>query len=435
MAKNFKRVLRMGGFALAASGLLALAAAAQGQSQAPAKPAPAAPTHWGYYEPPPAPPPAAKPATKPEPSGKSTLQGAQTSGNQLQTTVDSTRGGGGGGAASSQVVSVPGINGGSKTLVDQDTQTVQVDANTTRTIKRTYGQGPDGQRQLVAVEQTDITTLGDGKSKEISTLTQRNLDGNFDLIRRTVGETVPAGPDSTRTNLTVFTPGMAGAMTPAQKIEKVQRTGKTETSATTTELVPDGNGGWMTSRKTATVVQQQEGGQQTEDKKIFAPDANGNLTLAQRQVTKDWKADDGQEHQEVSTYGPAPAGTLTQTGTNLVLTSRVTQVKATQADGVVKITEQSEQRSTTSTSGQMQVTGSVIEIDSPTKAGPVSVRRSVYANDGNGQLQQISVFGGEHPQPTQPAVTPENKAPGATSAKPGKAPAKKPGPGKDKPNS
>lgn len=419
------------GTGLAIGMLAAMPVAAQSsqQSQSQSKPAAAAPTHWGWFVPkaPAKPAPKAAPkapaqpgqAAKGAPVRKTVSEGGATAGGRPTVTSTVTETGTSGGVgATAQRVSIPGINGGSRTLVDEETQTIRINDHTTQTIKKTYGQDPSGNRELIAIEKTDTTDLGGGKSQAKSTLSQIDADGQFNVTRREVSQTVPTGPHSSVTNTTVYTPGMSGGLDPSQKIEVTNSSDKTTEHTARTLQTPDGNGRWMTSKKTVTVVHKQGKAGQTEEKTLYSPDANGNLTVARRVVTRDWKAKDGKEHQEVSTYATTPGGTLTSQGTPLTLMQRVYTVKKTRPNGAIETRQQTEERSLVSPSTRrMMVTGSVISVATPTKTGEMKTQTRVLTDDGNGQLRQVSVFGGQAPKPEP-----------ATEAKPanGKAQGKKP---------
>jgi hypothetical protein len=410
--------------------LAAAPAWAQSSSQqAPAKPpTSSAPSHWGYYEPKPAPQPAQQAAAKPAaPAGKTTSRGGDTSGNHPPLSVSTSQAGGGAGGAGgggSQLVTVPGINGGSRSLVDQDTETVKLDDKTTRTTTKIYGQGPDGNRQLIAIEQTDKTDLGGGKSKSVSTRTDLDANGNFDLTKRQESETVPTGPNSSVTNTTVYQPGINGALAATQKIQQMDTTSPTQDRTKTSLSVADGNGGWTPGKVTDTTVNKQGKGQQTQDEKTYTPNADGNLTLTRQVVTRNWKAANGQEHEETDTYGTPLTGTIGSGALSLM--QRTSTVKTTKPDGTIETREQTEQRSIVSPEGGLQITGAVVETATPTAGGKMATQTTVFADDGNHHLQQISVFGGEQPapQPAAPAAkAPPAKTPPATKAAPAAKPA------------
>lgn len=386
--------------------------------------------HWGWFVPKAAPKKAtAKPgraAAGAAPVGKTVSQGGGTTGGRPTVTSVATQTGTPGGVGASTVhISIPGINGGSQTLVDEETHTVRLNDKTTQTTKNIYGQDPRGNRELIAIEKTVATDLGDGKSKAETTYSKLDANGQFTLTRRDVSETVPTGPHSSETNTTIFTPGMSGQMSPWEKIQQTEHKGKNSEHKVSTLLTLDGNGGWQASKKTVTVINKAKDDGQTEEKTLYSPDANGNLTMAQRVVTRNWKAKDGKEHQEVSTYTTEPGGTLTRQGSPLTLMQRVYTVKTIKPDGTVETHERTEERSLVSPSQGLKVSGAVITVAKPTKSGVMSTQSTVFNEDGNGQLRQVSVFGGEQPKPQAKEETGNSGGKNGNNKEHGKKPAAK----------
>ena len=383
-------------------------------------------TNWGWYTPPPPKKPAApkagaasQAAQAPAQPTTTTMQGGDTSGNQAPITTTSTSTSGPEGETQTQQISIPGINGGQRTLVDQTTHTIRVNADTTRTITDIYGQDSNGNRELIGVRQTDTTDLGDGKSQSVTKEKHLDINGNMALTRQVESETVPTGANTSTTNVTVLTPTGDGQMSTAQKIVEVEKKEKDGKQTTNTLMLPDGNGGWTTTQKTETVVQKQPDGRQTEDKKTYSINANGNLAVSQRVVTDSWKdKKTGQEHQQVSTYATTPGGTMGPNGVGLSLMQRVSTVKTVQPNGTIQTQQTYEQPSPVSMSKGLKITGQVIEVATPTKSGKLATQRTVYTDNGNGQLQQISAFSGEAPMPeTAPKHKPDKKAASSANEK------------------
>jgi hypothetical protein len=392
--------LRMLEAALFMAGLAAVPVCVQSaQSPSQSKPASSAPAHWGWFEPKAAPTPqkAGAPATqKPGKPSTTTTMGGGTSAGQspVTTTVTKTPGG-----ADVQTVTVPGINGGSRSLVDQVTETTRLNANTTRTTTKIYGQDADGNRQLIGIKQTDTTDLGDGKSRSVTNDSQLDNNGQMNVTRREVSETVPTGPNSETTNVSVFTAAgqASGQLALSQKMREVKRKTKDGEHTVSTLSRPDENGSWATTQKTETTTTKGAGGATTEQKNLYEINADGKLSLSQSVITHDWKAKDGQEHQTVSTYMNPPGATLN--GGGLQLMQQVSTVKTVKPDGTIVTHQQTAERSLVSPSQGLQVTGAVVETATPTKSGMMRTQQTVYGADGNGQLQQITVFGGEQPAP------------------------------------
>jgi hypothetical protein len=399
--------------------------AAQSPSQS--KPATSAPTHWGWYQPQAAPAPAPKKAGAPaaqmpgKPSTTTTVGGGTSAGQSpVTSTVTKTPGG-----ADVQTVTVPGVNGGTRSLVDQETKTTRLNANTTRTTTKIYGRDADGNRELIGIKQTDTTDLGHGKSRSVTNDSELDPNGQMNVTRRLISETVPTGPHSETTNVSVFTGAgeSSGQLALSQKISEVTRKTKDGESTVSTLSRPDENGSWAATQKTETTTTVHAGGAKTEEKNTYSLNADGKLSLSQSVVTRDWKAKDGKDHQVVSTYVTPPGATLN--GGGLTLMQQVSTVKAVRPDGTIETRQQTSERSLVSPSEGLKVTGAVVDVATPTKSGMMRTQQTVYGADDNGQLQQITVFGGEQPAPATESSKPVTKQKGEKSEEK-KAPAKKP---------
>jgi hypothetical protein len=416
------KTLRLLETALFAAALAGVPAWAQSPSQS--KPATSAPSHWGWFQPPPAPAPkkaAAPGAQKPgKPSTTVSVGGGTSAGHSPVTTTTTKTASG----AQVETVTVPGVNGGARSLVDQETQTTRLNANTTRTTTKIYGQDSSGNRQLIAVKQTDTTDLGDGKSRSVMDYSQVDQNGQFNVTRRQVSETAPTGPQTETTKVSVFTAGgsESGGLSLSQKIQEVTKKTKDSEQTVSTLSRPDENGGWTQTQKTEKIIEKHAGGAKTEKNDMYLIDANGKLSLTRSVVTHDWKTKDGRDHQTVSTYQTPPGGTLN--GGGLDLTQQVTTVKTVKPDGTIVTHQQTAERSLVSPSQGLQVTGAVVDVATPTKSGVMRTQQTVYGQDGNGQLSQITVFGGDQPAPAAENSKPAAKENGGKSEEK-KAPAKK----------
>jgi hypothetical protein len=414
---------RLLGTALVAAALAAMPAWPQTTQS---KPPTSSPTHWGWYQPKAAPAPAPKKAgapTAPQAGKPSTTVsvGGGTSAGQSPVTSAVTKTTTG---AEVETASIPGVNGGTRSLVDQETQTTRLNANTTRTTTKIYGQDADGNRRMTGIKQTDTTALGKGKSRSVTNESQLDANGQMNVTRREMSETVPTGPNTETTNVSVFTAAgeATGQLSLSQKIQEVSRKDKDGEHTVSTLSRPNENGGWTPTRRTETTTTKQAGGAKTEEKSLYLINANGQLSLTRSVVTRDWKAKDGKDHQVVSTYMTPPGATVN--GGPLDLMQQVTTVKTVKPDGTIVTNQQTAERSLVSPSEGLKVTGAVVDVATPTKSGTVQTQQTVYGADGSGQLQQITVFGGEQPAPAAENSKAEKKENGKKSEEK-KAPATK----------
>src|SRR5437588_592457 len=72
---------------------------------------------------------------------------------------------------------------------DTERESVRVDANTIRTVERTFGRGPDGQKALVQVREEETRRLPDGEQKVVRTVSNPDANGRLQMVQREPGET------------------------------------------------------------------------------------------------------------------------------------------------------------------------------------------------------------------------------------------------------
>ncbi len=90
----------------------------------------------------------------------------------------------GGRTVDRQSLEIVGPDGQYVPYRDTETESVRVDPTTVRTIQRTYGRGPDGQRTLVQVQQEDTRTLPGGDQHVVRTFSSPDANGNLQVARR-----------------------------------------------------------------------------------------------------------------------------------------------------------------------------------------------------------------------------------------------------------
>src|SRR5947209_8751094 len=106
---------------------------------------------------------------------------------------------------------------------DTEKESVRVDANTTRTVERTYARGPDGQRTLIQQSQTESRKLANGENKMVRTSSSPDADGRLQPTRREEVDSRQVSPSVTQTNTTVLSPDANGGMSPVVRTEQKQK--------------------------------------------------------------------------------------------------------------------------------------------------------------------------------------------------------------------
>src|SRR5215475_916632 len=138
-----------------------------------------------------------------------------------------------------------GLNGRYEPFSETETETIQVDATTTRTVVRTYQWNGNGQRTLAQVTEENSRTTASGDVRRERKTSSADLNGNFEVVRREIAETKKTSPDAEETKSTVYLADSYGGFTEAAQMQEL-KTRETDDSVAVkkTTLMPDGNGSW-----------------------------------------------------------------------------------------------------------------------------------------------------------------------------------------------
>jgi len=273
---------------------------------------------------------------------------------------------------------------------DTERESVRVDANTVRTIERTFGRGPDGQKALVQVREEETRNLPGGEQKVVRTVSNPDANGRLEIVQRELQETKQPRPDVKKTTTTVFTPDLNGGMTPSLRTEELN-TQKNEHNVEfrKSTLLPDGNGGWQVNEVREGTVTQESANSRTKDERVSRLDGDGKLSVVERTVSKEMESAPGETKQTVESYSTEVPGGFGDG--KLQLNQRVTRVGRKAADGSQQTEEQVEQRNPAAPGDAPRVTQKTIDIVRPNGSGEAKETRTIESVDGNGNLGVVWV--------------------------------------------
>lgn len=280
------------------------------------------------------------------------------------------------------------INGGYAPSEETETETIPVDANTTRVIQRQYGRNADGSRTLIGVTEEERRSSADGSQSVSRIRSSSDVNGRLSVTARETEQTVKTGTDTQQTTTTVQTPDINGGFTPSRKtisIENRQPDGTIK--ARTKVLAPDGNSAWQTNEVREHTIQKQ-GDQTQQENLVSRPDLNGNLSVTDRTVKREWKSADGAQHQQVQSYSNLVPGVPVD-GT-LRLSEESNTVRRTGPNGEQATERQTRQIVPGSPSDGMHVSSTVIEVTSPDSQGRVQTDQTVRTADRSGTIGVVS---------------------------------------------
>lgn len=269
---------------------------------------------------------------------------------------------------------------GYEPYLDVEKQTVNVDANTVRTIQRSYAYS-DGQRHLVQTTEEESHTLPGGEVKTVRTTSNPDANGSLQVVQKEVEDTKQTGPGSQQTTTSVFTADINGGLSESQRTDQRQtRTGPDTVQFQQTTLLKDGNGNWQTAEVRQGVTKD-DGQEQTREETVSRPDADGNLAVVRRDVSTQ-PTRPGLDSQTTSTtYSVDLPGTPRES--SLYPLQRVTTTSKMQADGRQTTQTTVRQPNPDSPTGEMQVT---VQTTDTTQPGPNGLTQTRTIQSFTGQI-------------------------------------------------
>jgi len=294
-------------------------------------------------------------------------------------------------------------NGGYEPYLDVETETVKVDAATTRTIERTYTRGANGERVLSQVTEQEQKSLGGGELRTVRNTSNPDPDGDLQLVRREVENLKPTSPNSQDIHTTVFLPSANGGLAATTQIDEHQtKTGDKSMNYQRTTAVSDGNGNWQTSETRQGTIQQ-DGKQRTSEERISRADSEGNMSVVSRTVNKETEGAAGEKSGTTEVYSTNVPG-ITPDGA-LHLTQRTTTTTQIGPGGASTTVQQVQQPNPGNPSSGMRVT--VQTTDTATPSGGITRdTRTVRSLDGGGDLSVVSVDMGKSDKPVTIQIAP-----------------------------
>ena len=278
--------------------------------------------------------------------------------------------------------------------LDVQKETIKADANTVRTIERTFGRDSDGRKTLVQVTEEEKHILPGGAVKVVRNTSNPDANGALQIVQREIQDTRQISPSVQETKSTILTASPNGGL--AASAETTER--QTKTSDHTVEfrkstLLPDSNGNWQLSEVREGTVKD-DGKDRTKEERVLQPGSDGNLSVVARTVSKESQNTAGEKRDTVETYSNNLPGTPIDG--SLRLNQRVVTVYRKSEDGVQSTTKQVEQRNPGQPSDSLRVTEQAIDIVRPgiSQPGSGGTRRetqTIRVLDSNGSLGVVSV--------------------------------------------
>src|SRR5215471_16681536 len=123
-----------------------------------------------------------------------------------------------------------------------ETESVQVNPSTIRTITRTFARDAGGGKMLVQQDEEETQNLPGGGSKSVRSTSRPDVSGNIQLAQREISETKKLGRDVEITNTTLMLPSVNGGLAPASQTEERRQQAGNNTEFQNTTRTLDGGG-------------------------------------------------------------------------------------------------------------------------------------------------------------------------------------------------
>jgi hypothetical protein len=286
------------------------------------------------------------------------------------------------------VVEGPSINGGYGVLLEVEEETVQVDDENSRFIRREYDTDPDGRQRLFRSVEERRVDRSDGSSEVERSVSAPDLNGRMVTERRETERRVEEGPGVFRTEREVQVPGLnSGSFVPSQRIEQTERVdadNRTLELGETMYSSPVGGQGWMVLHRREVSYEYSDDETRSVEQ-VYRPDGNGTLTLSDQVVNRTWTDAQGRERTTEETYARDIPGLARSTSPELY--RQVDIVAEERPNGGREVTREIREFQV----DRMRVVQRVIERTRPDGRGGTVTEREVQQADGNGRLQTVSV--------------------------------------------
>jgi hypothetical protein len=303
-----------------------------------------------------------------------------------------------------QSMQLLGPNGDYQPSLDTETETIALDANTTRTIVRIYAYDVNQRRYLAQLTEQEARTSPNGNSQIVSTISNPDANGNLHIVRREVAGTKQTSPSTQEVQTTTYLADGNGGFTPTLQTRELQTRANDDTvEVNKTTLWPNADGAW-TVREVSQGTIKEDGATRTTDERLSRADLDGKLSEVSRTVSKQSHDAAGDQTNTVETYSVDIPGQTRDTA--LHLSRRVTTTQKKHATG--ETTEQLvEELNPADSNGGVQVTKKTTDFAQTTPSGTQQTR-TYQVLDANGNLTTIAVRNSKSAQPpTQVRVSPQ----------------------------
>jgi hypothetical protein len=289
-----------------------------------------------------------------------------------------------------QTLEAKGINGGTQLYGQTQTETLKVNATTTRITTRHYITGPEGNKVLNSVTVEEKRELPDGGQSVVRSDSSPDANGALQVTRREVQETSRTAPDVRTTNTTLFLPSPNGGFAPSVRTHEVQKQVQPGTTEYTRSVsLQDGSGNWQVNEIRQGTIEK-AGDTETKRESVSRLNADGKMALAEKTLSKETR-NDGEQHKQVQTFSTSMNGVTAYPDGQMHLDREVTTVTRTNPGGQQVTTESVDQRSQASPSGPLRPGQRTLDITSTGLEGVKQQTVTIESASPNGGMETVWV--------------------------------------------
>jgi len=271
---------------------------------------------------------------------------------------------------------------------DTETQTIQVNATTVRTIQRSYGRDVNGNRSLVQVTEEERITSANGGQDLSRTTSNPDLNGRLQIVQKEIQQIKQKSPTVQESTTTILMPDVNGALNPSMRVQQREtKTGEHSTAFRKSTMLPDGNGNWQTAEVREGTTKD-AGQASTREEHVLQPGSDGKLAIVGKTVTREAKGAT-EDRATTETYSNNVPGMASDNG--LHLTEKATTVRRSDASGNRKVEQRVERPSAGNPSDGFRVTGQVIDIARPQGSSSKQEKVTTLSLDANGNMNVVNI--------------------------------------------
>ena len=286
-----------------------------------------------------------------------------------------------------QSVQRRGPDGRFEPFQDVESESVQVNPGTVRTITRTFGWA-NGARTLIQVTEEESQDLPGGDSKAVRTTSSPDVNGNLQLVQRELQETKKTGADAEEKKTTVMRPSVNGGLAPAMQVEERRNRSANDTvESQQTTLFPDGSGNWQVSEMRRATTRQ-EGRSRSTEERVSRLNSEGKLGEVSRSVSKESEGTSGEKRNTLETYSVDVPGSARDGSLHLVERATTTQRISSAGEQITE--KQVEQSKPGDPSAGLRITTLTTDTVRASASG-AQATRTVQTRDANGSFGVVSV--------------------------------------------